>query len=164
MDSRKIGEALDKLQPEPSLHMDEKEAIDRALAAVGATFEHLRPIGMPRIPERLLNPRSAEYFQETRAKRFGMSLADLAVSDKAGENAWKNAEPGMRDLKNVLTEKDGPYVLGEEASFADFAIGGFWTMVKLLDQDGDLYDRLMSFDGSFPEHASAVSKWFEKDD
>ena len=163
MDSRKIAEALDKLQPEPSLHTDDNEVIDKTMAAVNATFTPLRAIGMPRVPE-MLNPRSAEYFHETRSKRFGLKLEDLAKSDQAGENAWKGAEPGLEQLKEVLNQDpEGPYVIGKHASFSDFVIGGFFDFVKKLDR-GDLYDRLMKTDESFPKHWEATKKWFERDD
>lgn len=163
MDSRKIAEAVEKLQPEPSLHMDKGDVIDRAQAAVGGIPANLGPIGLPRVPELLLNPRSAEYFHETRSKRFGMSLDELSKSDKAGENAWKNAEPALKAIKDLLHEDEsGPYVMGKEVSFADFVVGGLWAFMKKLDK-GDLYDRLMSTDASFPEHWKAVEKWFEKD-
>ncbi|KAK3707824.1 hypothetical protein LTR37_011826 [Vermiconidia calcicola] len=165
MDSRKIAEALEKVQPEPSLHMDRGDVIDRTQAAVSGMLQNLGPIGMPRIPGRLLNPRSAEYFRESRAKRFGMSLEELGKSEKAGENAWKNAEPHMNELKNILNEnKDGPYVLGSSPSFADMIIAGLWVFVKKLDNDGDLYDRGMKFDPSFSEHVKACQKWVERDD
>ena len=163
MDSRKIAEAVEKLQPQPSLHMDRGEVIDRAQAAVSKVLVGLGPIGIPRVPALLLPPRGAEYFHETRAKRFGMSLQELARSDRAGENAWKNAEAGLGELKGILNENtEGPYVLGKDVGFADFVIAGLWKFVKKLD-DGDLYDRAMKFDPSFPEQVKACEKWFERD-
>lgn len=164
MDSRKIAEKLDKLQPEPSLHTDKGEVIDKVQAAVGGTLMNLGPIGMPRVPPRLLNPRSAEYFRETRAKRFGMSLEELAKSEKAGEQAWKGAQPHLEALANVLKEKTGPYVLGQDVGFADFVVGGLWVFIGKLDHEGDLFVRAMEFDPIFAEHWKAVQKWFERDD
>ena len=161
MDSRNIGVALDELQPEPSLHMD-SGYVDRALGAVDKIRLNLGPIGMPRVPD-LLNERSAEYFRETRGKRFGMPLAELAKSDRVGENAWKSAEPGLQELRTILNENEGPYVLGKEPSFADFAIAGLFRFVQLLDR-GDLYDRLMGYDKAFPEQFKACGKWFERED
>lgn len=165
MDSRKIAEALDKLQPQPPLHTDKGDVIDRVQAAVLGMAQNLGPIGMPRIPDRLLNPYSAEYFHETRTKRFGMTLPELAKSDRAGENARQNAAGFMQQLEAILNEnREGPYVLGKEPSFADLIIGGFWVFAKKLDQDGDLFDRGMQFSPAFPEHFKAVQKWFERDD
>jgi predicted transcriptional regulator len=111
----------------------------------------------------LLNPRSAEYFEETRAKRFGMSLADLGKSDLSGEVAWKNAEPSAKKLADILKEKPGDFVLGEEVSFSDFVIGGMFVMLKLLDKNGDLYDRLVGMDDALKKHCQSVAGFFEKD-
>lgn len=164
MDSRKIAEGLEKLKPEPSLHMGDGKTIDKVQGTVLEVFGHLRPIAMVRIPERLLNPRSAEYFEETRAQRFGMSLKDLSQSDKA-KNAWTNADPGLQELKGILTEnKDGPYVLGKEPSFSDLVIAGWVAMMKILDEGGDLFDRYLKYDKVFSEHYEACKKWLEKDD
>ncbi len=162
MDSHQIAVELEELQPEPSLHMDGGEIIDRTRTVVGNAFGELRAIAMPRVPEMLLSPRSAEYFHETRSKRFGMSLEELGKSDKA-KNAWENAKAPLQELKKLLTENEGPYVMGKEASFSDFVVGGMFTFVKRLDKDGDLYDRMMSTDPSFPAHVEATKKWFEKD-
>jgi hypothetical protein len=163
MDSRKIGEALDKLQPMPKLHMERGDVIDKTQAAVLELFGHLRPEVMPRVPPMLLNPRSAEYFEETRAKRFGMSLADLGKSDLSGEVAWKNAEPSVKKLADILKEKPGDFVLGEEVSFSDFVIGGMFIMLKSLDKNGDLYDRLVGMDDALKKHCQSVAGFFEKD-
>ena len=163
MDSRKIAEALDKLQPEPSLHTDKTDLIDRTQKAVLATNSGLAPIGIPRVPIKLLNNKSASYFNETRAERFGMPLTELAKSDKAGENAWKNAQPGLEEIAKILNEdKSGPFVMGKEVSFADFIIGGWFRFAKKLDEGGDLFERGLKFDKSFEEHYEATKKWFEK--
>ena len=164
MDSRVIADALEELQPVPSLHLDNGYT-DRVQAAVQKTLVALAPIGMPRIPEKLLNPASQPYFNETRAKRLGMSLKDLAVSDRAGESAWTNAQAPLEELKGMLYENgDGPYVMGQQVSYADFILTGFWRFAALLDENGDFMGRGMSFDEAFPKHYDACKKWLERDD
>lgn len=163
MDSRKIAETLDKLVPQPSLHTDRADVIDRVQSTVLACQGALGPLLMPAVPN-LLPPRSAEYFHTTRAKRFGMPLPEFAKSDKGGENAWKNAEPHFAKLKDILGEKSGPYVLGEEVSFADFIIAGYWDFVRKTDETGKNFPRVMKIDKSFEEHYKACSKWLERDD
>jgi glutathione S-transferase len=49
MESRKIAEALDRLQPEPSLHMDQTSIMDRAQAAVMGVHSNLGPVYIPRV-------------------------------------------------------------------------------------------------------------------
>ncbi|KAK5120687.1 hypothetical protein LTR85_006045 [Meristemomyces frigidus] len=164
MESRAIAKALEELQPEPSLHLDNGYT-DSVQAVAGKVQGALMPAGVYRIPTKLLNPRGSNYFRETREKRFGMSLEDLAKSDKGGENAWKNAHAPMEELKAILHEHDdGPYVMGEQVSFADFILAGLWRFVQLLDEDGDLFERGMKFDESFPRHYEACKKWLERDD
>ncbi|KAK0314648.1 hypothetical protein LTR01_001472 [Friedmanniomyces endolithicus] len=164
MDSDNIVHALDRMQPEPSLHLDNGYT-DRVQAAVLEAHVALVPINLPRVPVKLLRPASREYFETTREKRFGMPLEELAKSEKAGESAWKAAEPGMEKLRAILHEhEEGPYVMGKTVSFADFHIAGFWRFVQVLDEDGDVFDRGMRFDESFPKHFDACKEWLRRDD
>ncbi|KAK4541527.1 hypothetical protein LTR36_007973 [Oleoguttula mirabilis] len=164
MESLAIAKALEELQPEPSLHLDNGYT-DRVQAVAQKILGALAPIGMPRIPPRLLNPTSERYFRETREKRFGMPLQELAKSDRAGENAWKAAEAPLQELKGILHEhEDGPYVMGERVSFADFILAGLWRFVQILDEGGDLFERGMKIDESIPKHYEACKKWLERDD
>ena len=164
MDSLKIAHALEKLHPTPSLHLDNGYT-ERVQTTISGLVYALAPIGMPRIPETLLNPRSAEYFHETRAKRFGMPLPELAKSERAGEKAWESADEGVAELRKILHEhEEGPYVMGKEVSFADFIVAGFWRFVEKLDQGGDLFGRAMKVDEAFPRHYEACEKWLERDD
>ncbi|KAK3678884.1 hypothetical protein LTR78_001337 [Recurvomyces mirabilis] len=163
MDSHKIAQALEELQPEPSLHF-ENGYTDRVQSTVLEINKALAPIALPRIPENLLNEPSAAYFRETRAKRFGMTLEELAKSDKAGETAWKNAAPGIEQLRAILRENpDGPYVMGKIVSFADFIIAGFFRFGEILDRDGDIFGRSMKIDENFGKHYEACKKWLERD-
>lgn len=164
MDSRNIADALEALKPEPSLRLD-SGYVERTQEAVLATHKALAPNVMPRIPERLLNPRSAEYFAATRAKRFGMPLEQLATSPLAGKKAWENAKPSIDELVAILHEhEDGPFVLGKTPSYADLILAGFWSFAKKLDKDGDLFERGMGIDGAIREHWEACQCYLERDD
>jgi glutathione S-transferase len=57
-------------------------------------------------------------------------------------------------------------VLGDEVSYADFVLAGFWAFLKRLDKDGDLFGRVMGFDegGAFRRHWEACQPWLERDD
>jgi glutathione S-transferase len=163
MDSRKIADALETLQPEPSLKLDSGyvERVQKAVLDIGAA---LTPIMIPRVPEMLLTPASAEYFYRTRKERFGMSLPELAASEKAGEAAWEKAAPAVKELVGILKEhEDGPFVLGKEASYADLIVAGYWAMAKRLDR-GDVFERAMGLDEVFPKHWEACQKFLERDD
>jgi glutathione S-transferase len=113
----------------------------------------------------LLSERSAEYFQRTRKERFGMTLDELARSEKGGEAAWENAKPSIQEIVAILHEHGkGPYVLGETASYADLILAGYWAFLKKLDKGGDVFGRLMKSDEVFPKHWEACQKFLERDD
>lgn len=164
MDSRNIADALEILKPEPSLLLDSGyvERTQKAVLDVGGA---LAPICIPRVPELLLNPSSAEYFQRTRKDRFGMTLSELAKSDRAGEAAWEKAEPGIQELIKILHEhEEGPYVLGKTPSYADLILAGFWAFAKKLDQEGDVFGRGMKVDEAIPRHWEACQGFLARDD
>ncbi|KAK5108667.1 hypothetical protein LTR62_008072 [Meristemomyces frigidus] len=161
MDSLKIATALEKLQPEPSLHLN-NGYIDRVQTIVLDIMKGLGPNIYPLIPKHVLPQSSAEYFSETRAKRFGMPLPELAKSDKAGETAWSSARPAIERLGEVLGErKEGPYLMGTTVSFADFVVAGFFRFVEVLDQE--LFGRLVGMDKGFGMHYEACKEWLERD-
>lgn len=164
MDSRNIADALETLKPEPSLQLT-SGYVERTQAAVLAVGAALAPIFIPRVPELLLNPSSAAYFQRTRAERFGMTLEELAASEKAGEAAWEAAGPAIREIAAILREhEEGPFVLGEKASYADLIIAGYWAFAKKLDRGGDVFGRAMGMDGVFERHWEACQGFLERDD
>ena len=168
MDSRSICEHLDRIQPEPSLHMqDASDLIDTTLRALGAVFEQLRPMALPRVPTTLLSTTSSKYFFETRQEMFGMGLPDLAVTEDA-QNAVRNAKPHLEELKKVMTENkttgEGPFVMGREPSFADFAVAGAFSFLKDLDRQDDMFGRIMGLDPFWKEHFEACQPWFERND
>jgi glutathione S-transferase len=163
-DSINIASALEDLQPQPSLRLD-SGYVERVQEAVLAAGKALTPIAIPRVAEMVLNPESEEYFRRTRRGRFGVELVDLARSEAAGEKAWEGAEGGLRELVKVLGEHaGGPFVLGEEPSYADFVLAGFWAFLKRLDKEGDLFGRVMGVDGAFGKHWEACQPWLERDD
>jgi hypothetical protein len=59
---------------------------------------------------------------------------------------------------------DGPFVLGGEASYADFVLAGFWAFLKKLDQGGNLFGRIMGVDEAFGRHWEACQPFLERDD
>jgi len=126
MDSRAIALALDKLYPEPSLHMHEGAAIDRAQAAVIALITALAAVIVPRPPKMVLGERSADYFRRTREVKFGMALAELGASEVMAEEAWEGEGlvRAVEELRGVLREREGEFVGGQEVGFADFVLGG----------------------------------------
>jgi len=87
---------------------------------------------MPKVPAKLLNDRSAEYFTRTRAERFGKSLTEIA-QEQGGEEAWMEALPPIKELGQVLARHEGPFVLGEDGK-----LGTFYTKRYADERDSEL--------------------------
>lgn len=163
MDSRLIATELEKLQPQPSLKLNDA-VIDRAQNAVSEVLKNLAPALMPRVPA-ILPPRSSEYFAVTRSRKFGMPLSELEES-KGGEGAWQGAQAGFAMLGELLREEgNGPYVGGQEVGYADFVVMGLWLFLQVLGRDGDLWARAKGMEGGvFETHYRACEKWAERND
>jgi glutathione S-transferase len=106
--------------------------------------------------------RSAEYFHETRSKRFGMPLDELEKSDKGGETAWANLSEQLAEVAKLLKKESGPFFLSSGVSYADFVIAGFWRFLERASKE--VCDRALNLDQSFVEHYKACTPWLEKDD
>ncbi|KAF2215693.1 hypothetical protein CERZMDRAFT_34457 [Cercospora zeae-maydis SCOH1-5] len=165
MDSLAIAQELERLYPEPSLKFANNDYAPRMQTAVAGFWSSLQPIAVPRVPELILNPKSAEYFNTTRATRFGMPLTELAKSERAGEQAWKAAEQAMDLIVALLEENEGKYVQGgDEPSFADFILAGVFRFSEIVDKEGDLFGRVMGYHGALKEHYEACKPWLKRDD
>ena len=160
MDSRPIATALEALQPNPSLHLDDCH-LEQVQASVNKFIGPMRSTVIPKIAE-TLNPRAAEYFYRTREQAFGKPLSEVAQS-KTEDEMWKEAEPGIQELKSIL-EKDGsgPFVLGKQVSYADFVIVSTFVIVGKAEER--LLETLLGKDETFSALYKACEKWLERDD
>ena len=158
MDSLAIAHELERIYPEPSLKFANNNYAARVQTAVASLWTSLQAIAIPRVPEMILNPKSAEYFNTTREKRFGMPLTELAKSEQTGEQAWTNVEKNLGPIKALLEEDQGRFVQGgDEPSFADFILAGAFRLLEIVDKEGDLFGRIMKYDG-------ACKPWLKRDD
>lgn len=166
MESRHIADALEKLQPSPSLGL----GTGYAERAQGIVDQLLRTVVLPyiyRIPDWLLRPEGAKWYHEERQKLFGgMTLYDFAKHPEfSGEKAWQKSEPHVKALKDLLAENpSGPFVMGDRVSYADFIIASYFKFLTKIDEDGDVYGRMVGFDPSFVALVKACEKWYERDD
>ena len=161
MDSLLIARALEGLQPEPSLHLDSPYT-DRMNAAVEKIWTALRTAIIYRVPQNILNDASVDHFRGTREKRFGGKLEEIAKGK--WEPAFQQAQEGLEHVKEMYGEHDGPFVLGREASWADFVFVGMLRFAEILTEKGDLFPRLVSFDESFGKVYEACKPWLKRDD
>nr|POE73041.1 glutathione s-transferase-like protein usts [Quercus suber] len=163
MDSMKIAKAIEKVYPEPSCHL-ETGLQDEVDALAAKIFQPLFPNVINSIVQNVLQEPSKSWCIEDRERRFGMSLQ--AFQEKmGGEPAWKTAEPGMIELKKMLTERKqdaGPYILGSKVTYGDLMIGALFEGLKRMDLQ--VYERFMAFDESFAKHHETCKPWCLRDD
>lgn len=111
MDSWLIVHELEKQYPSPSLHLDDPIVV-RIRDHVGSLMKPLQPHLIPKVPVVFLNKVSADYFYETRKKRFGMPLPDLE-KNHATEECWELAKAPAKEAGDLLRRHGGPFFLGE---------------------------------------------------
>jgi len=161
MNSKAIASALEKKHPSPSLHLD-SPLLPQVEEVLGKVFMPLVPVFLPRIPRLLLNEASVDYFQQTRAAVFGMTLDELEKSDQGGDTAWKNAGPPLKGMAELLNATEGPFLMGHTVSYADFHILGLFQAFKRVGDD--VFERLMQMDPAFPKLYEASAEWLKRDD
>lgn len=132
VDSKQIAFELEKLQPEPSLHL-ESPLWEQAQQAVMKVWTALIPVIMPQVPRNLLNPTSMEYFERTRSERFGMPLDELEET-KGGDKAWAAAQEPIRQLTDLLKANEGPYFMGETGRPRMYTLRAFQTLIVVVPQ------------------------------
>ena len=159
MGSREIAAELEKLHPSPSLHLDSPALPPVEALIPNAIVSPLRAVMMPKVP-RLLNPPSAEYFERTRAEKFGCPLEELAKKTSEDE-AWKEAEPGIKELGSLLKKQGGPFFLGETVTYADLFVVATLHFFKCIE--GKLYEKMIGIEPAFAKLYDASKHWLERD-
>ncbi|KAF2494772.1 hypothetical protein BU16DRAFT_511370 [Lophium mytilinum] len=160
MDSMVIAKELEKRYPTPSLNLDSPK-IKRTRGLLGPALESLRPIWMPKVPDSLLRERSVEYFYRTRAERVGMPLEEYAEK-KGGEQRWMEALMAIDDLAAFVSATEGPFVDGNDVSYADFIIVGAMFFIKRIDEKD--FERLLENAKPVLQQLEACAQWFKQDD
>lgn len=159
MDSRVIAAEIEKLYPSPSLHLDSPLLLQVEALNPKAMMAPLRGVVMPKIPRNLLNPSSAEYFEETRAKRFGCPLEELEKKTPEDE-AWKDAEPSIHELGSLLRKQGGPFFLGGTVSYADFVVVGALHFLRSIEER--LFERVISIEPCLKTLYDACGGYLER--
>ncbi|EKM76373.1 hypothetical protein AGABI1DRAFT_115916 [Agaricus bisporus var. burnettii JB137-S8] len=161
-DSYQIAQYLDQAYPDtPKLFPPGTQALQ---AAFYARFNELLgpffPFLLPKVPG-LLNPESAEYFNRTRAEKFGKSLADLEPKGQERVEAWKKVEEAYNTLYGWLSQSKGPYFMGDTVTFADFAVGGMIYATEVcIGKDSKEFKDLMTWNnGRWAEFKKSLEQY-----
>ncbi|CAF9916288.1 MAG: hypothetical protein HETSPECPRED_002814 [Heterodermia speciosa] len=160
MDSRKIASELEHRYPSPSLRLD-SPVLKKVEGLIPRLTAPLVGVFMPKVPNGLLNPPSAEYFERTRAERFGKTLSDLGT-DSDEEKAWAQVESPLKEMGEILKAEGGPFALGKTVSYADFVIVSLLQYAKRVDEA--IYERAVAIEPSLRTVFDASKQWLERDD
>ncbi|KAL8790229.1 MAG: hypothetical protein Q9195_006452 [Heterodermia aff. obscurata] len=160
MDSRKIATELEHRYPSPSLRLD-SPVLEKVEGLIQRLTAPLVGVFMPKVPMAVLNPPSAEYFERTRAKRFGKTLSELG-KDSDEETAWAQVEPALKEMGDILKAEGGPFALGKTVSYADFVIVSLLHYAKRIDEA--IFERAVVIEPSLRIVYDASKQWLERDD
>jgi glutathione S-transferase len=158
MESRAIADVLENKYPTPTLHLD-SPYLPRVEDLMSKILPSFRGIFVPLVPKVFLNPRSQEFFVSDREKTLGMSLDEFA---KNGNEMVKQGAGHVKELGEVYKEnKDGPFVLGKEVSYADFIVAAWAKMMVGLGEE----EALFGLEGGKEIKAvyEACQAWFSRD-
>jgi len=162
MDSKEIAYAISERFPLPHLPIDSPH-LSALVPLIIAAMSPIPGAYLPLVPKRLLNPASQPYFYHTREKAIGMSLDQLAT-EKGGENAWKETEPALKQITELLAKEGGPFFAGKEVCYADFVWAAILLWFKRMGDD--VFGDLLKAAGDGRLHLKlleAVRGWSERD-
>lgn len=174
MNSKDIAQYLEEKSPEPSIHLD-SPYIPKVIKEIATLIDHslgksLFGIVLDRVPSRILNPASAEYWIRTRSDVVGKPLAELTAEEKGGQVLWDNAVENVGNVTRLLKENpEGPFFAGKTVTYADFYWVGFLLFFKRMGDDvfQKLIDASGDVEGSENVHLKlfeACKQWSERDD
>jgi glutathione S-transferase len=163
MDSRAISERIEGLYPTPSARLDSL-ALSRLYDLIPRLVKAIQPIYLLRVPQRVLNEASQEYWYRTRGQLVGMPVEEFAAKNPEKE-CWDRAEEVIKEVTALLKQGgDGPFFLGKEVSYADFVWGGLLIFLKRQGEDG--YQELLKRSGDGEAHErflKALEPWTKRD-
>ncbi|KAK4686382.1 hypothetical protein P7C73_g3752, partial [Tremellales sp. Uapishka_1] len=159
MDSTPISELIESLYPDPPVKLTSKLGNELLLQARAALGPISRSLAMPR-EIRILSPRAGEFFRSTREAALGHRLEDLLDEDKEAQ-VWTAADDDIRAVGHLLSTHrgEGPFILGAQPSYADFALAGALQSMRVIDEA--MFGRIMRYPG-FAEFFDACVPYMQK--
>lgn len=131
------------------------------LKAAGA----MRPEFFHRVPSRLLNAYSAEYFHRSREKLVGMST-EMYQQKEGGEKAFDLGEPHLREITAMYLENsDGPFLMGNVVCYADFIWIAALEFYRRIGDD--VFEPVLERTGERDLHLKllkAAAPWLKRND
>ncbi|KAJ5710913.1 hypothetical protein N7488_005069 [Penicillium malachiteum] len=161
MGSDPIAEFLESSYPEPLLTILSELGTKIQTQARNVAWSTFRNSVVPR-EYHLFSPQSQEFFRRTREATIGQPLEDLLDSNKEDEN-WEAIDPKMQKVNTLLltNSAQGPFILGEQPSYADFFIAGLLQCARTVEES--VFQRLVRYPG-FEQVYNACLPFMEKRD
>ncbi|KAJ5726305.1 uncharacterized protein N7483_007662 [Penicillium malachiteum] len=155
MGSDPISEFLESNCPEPALNMVSELGTKIQTEARTVAWSTFRNSVMPR-EYKIFSPRSQQFFRRTREATLGHPLFSM-------EENWRAIDPDMQKVNTLLltNSAQGPFILGEQPSYADFFIAGVLQCARTIEES--VFQRLVQYPG-FDQVYNACLPFMEKRD
>ncbi|KAF8633122.1 hypothetical protein AX15_001502 [Amanita polypyramis BW_CC] len=157
-----IAKYLDETYPDtPPVLFDGIEEYNHIMTAY--KLPELRNIDqflVPLIHDKLLSPRSQEYFGRTREQMFGRKIGEIMPTGEERVKRWDEVRKGFDIVDGWLQKNGGPFARGEEASFVDFALGGHLMWYKrVFGEESEYWKDILTWnEGRWGKYADNLEK------
>ncbi|KAF9063083.1 hypothetical protein BDP27DRAFT_1335619 [Rhodocollybia butyracea] len=162
-DSALIAEYLDKTYPTST------ELIPRGTHTLQAAFRGLIeskmfPLGLLVVPElirEVVNGPSAEYMTSHYLPKFGISdLATWTLSEEQRIAEWDKVKELLGSV-HVMMKAEDKWIMGDEISFADFAVASVFEMIKAaVGKGSEDWKRVLSWhDGRWDRMMTELERY-----
>ena len=135
-DSLLIAEYLEETYPDtPSIFPVGTRSLQHAFqTSFEQSLATTLPFILPSILPKLGTQRSEEYFRRTKELVFGQSLEEMAPVGAERAAQWAKFRDDMSKVDECLakTDNEGPFVMGNTISWADFVISSFLLFFKIV--------------------------------
>ena len=155
MNSRKIADAIEAKYPEPPAQVASpySEKMESTVASI--TFPMFGLL-INQVPRRLLNPRSAEYWDKDRAEMVGMPSCGTFEEAKGGQGAIDAGKEGLEKITAMYKENAaGPLLTGKKPIYADFIWVSF--LIFLERSNPDWFPKLLEATGDAELHKAVMT-------
>lgn len=162
MDSPKIAAFLEQKYPNPPVPLT-SELGTEVQGKVGPPFYQIHRRSLSPREVNILSPSSQDYFRGKLEPTYGHPLEDLLADPKEEEANWAAVQDSLAEVNDLLrtNEAEGPFILGKEPSFADFALAGSLQFGREIDEN--VFQRVMDYP-RFRGIYEACSPWMERKD
>ncbi|KAF8192117.1 hypothetical protein BJ912DRAFT_276935 [Pholiota molesta] len=160
-DSFMIAEYLDKTCPTPQIFPHHTQGLQAPFES--AYIERSRPIVpfvIPVISAKLTPISQAVYIPE-QEKIFGKTIAELLPKGEAAVEGWNKYKDGLAEVARWYAETDGPFLLGDTISWADFVVASLIMMCRSLwgEKSQQWQDITTWHDGRFGNFIKEVDRY-----